>query len=222
MLTGRVAFPAPTEYARLAAVLSATPEPITSTDPQLALIVPFFEKALQKDRARRFQSAIEMSVALDEYAPDPPTLAPNRQSFVGDAVRQSFVSPLAAKPSEWTLSTERVSLPSEVAALNAPGTTKASSGVTIKVEEGEVLVAQVDVSGHSSTLASPNRDSRSASQAPPPVVIVPDEELADARNRAEGGGVPMTGFSGKLLGLLVTLAFGLGILVGNMLAHHHP
>ena len=42
MLTGRVAFPAPTEYARLAALLSVEPEPIERCDPSLAPLAPFF------------------------------------------------------------------------------------------------------------------------------------------------------------------------------------
>src|SRR5580658_181316 len=40
MLTGRVAFPAPTEYARLAAVLRFDPEPVESVDHELALLGP--------------------------------------------------------------------------------------------------------------------------------------------------------------------------------------
>ncbi len=64
MLTGRVAFPAPTEYARLAAVLNTTPAPIESVDRELARIAPFLNVALQKDRAHRYPSALEMARAL--------------------------------------------------------------------------------------------------------------------------------------------------------------
>jgi serine/threonine-protein kinase len=64
MLTGRVAFPAPTEYARLAAVLSTVPPPIESVDPQLGVLSAFMVKGLEKDRERRYQSALEMSRAL--------------------------------------------------------------------------------------------------------------------------------------------------------------
>jgi serine/threonine-protein kinase len=64
MLTGRVAFPAPTEYARLTAVLTMEPEPIEQVDPGLAPIAPFLARALKKDRALRFQSAAEMAQAL--------------------------------------------------------------------------------------------------------------------------------------------------------------
>ncbi|HXN30307.1 MAG TPA: serine/threonine-protein kinase, partial [Polyangiaceae bacterium] len=64
MLTGRAAFPAPTEYARLLAVLSTEPEPIERVDPALAPLAPFVVQALNKNRDHRFGSAIEMARAL--------------------------------------------------------------------------------------------------------------------------------------------------------------
>jgi serine/threonine-protein kinase len=64
MLSGRTAFPAPTEYARLAAVLGSTPEPLEKIDPTLAPIAPIVLRALEKDRANRFTSALEMARAL--------------------------------------------------------------------------------------------------------------------------------------------------------------
>ena len=50
MLTGRPAFPASNEYARLAALLSTEPEPVQNIDPSLAPLAGFFERALKKDR----------------------------------------------------------------------------------------------------------------------------------------------------------------------------
>jgi eukaryotic-like serine/threonine-protein kinase len=64
MLTGQVAFPAPTEFARLAALLTAEPQPIEQVDAALAPLAPFIRRALQKDREQRFSSATEMSRAL--------------------------------------------------------------------------------------------------------------------------------------------------------------
>ncbi len=64
MLTGRVAFPAPTEYARLAAVLNTSPPPLEAVDPQLSRLSAFVQLAMQKDRAQRFQSGLEMARAL--------------------------------------------------------------------------------------------------------------------------------------------------------------
>jgi eukaryotic-like serine/threonine-protein kinase len=69
MLTGRSAFPAPTEYARLAALLSSEPEPVERVDPSLAPLSAFFERALKKDRAERFSSAVEMARALSAAVP---------------------------------------------------------------------------------------------------------------------------------------------------------
>src|SRR5580693_6762586 len=50
MLTGQVAFPAPTEFARLASLLTAEPQPIEQVDAALAPLAPFIRRALQKDR----------------------------------------------------------------------------------------------------------------------------------------------------------------------------
>jgi hypothetical protein len=61
MLAGRAAFPAPTEFAKLAAVLNSQPPNIETIDPKLLAFGPFFQRALQKDRTHRFQSAREMS-----------------------------------------------------------------------------------------------------------------------------------------------------------------
>ncbi|HTQ43084.1 MAG TPA: serine/threonine-protein kinase, partial [Polyangiaceae bacterium] len=51
MLTGRVAFPAPTEYARLSAVMHATPDPLDKVDPILAPVAPVVARAMAKDPA---------------------------------------------------------------------------------------------------------------------------------------------------------------------------
>jgi serine/threonine-protein kinase len=64
MITGQVAFPAPTDFARLAALLTTEPQPIERVDPALAPFAPFLHRALQKDREQRFSSAADMSRAL--------------------------------------------------------------------------------------------------------------------------------------------------------------
>jgi len=66
MLSGRSAFPAPTAYARLGAVLNTSPPPLDTLDPQLARISPFVQKAMAKDRNLRFQTAQEMGRSLAE------------------------------------------------------------------------------------------------------------------------------------------------------------
>ena len=69
MLTGRPAFPAPTEFARLAALLSSEPEPVQKIDPSLTPLASFFERALKKDRNARFATATEMARALVAAVP---------------------------------------------------------------------------------------------------------------------------------------------------------
>ena len=68
MVSGRVAFPAPTEYARLFAVLSHAPEPVERIDPTFAAIGPFCARAMQKDREQRFASALDMARTLGQAA----------------------------------------------------------------------------------------------------------------------------------------------------------
>ena len=76
MLTGRVAFPAPNEYARLSAVLSTTPLTLEQIDPQLSRLSAFVQLSMQKDRAQRFQSALEMARALAASVGLEPHVAP--------------------------------------------------------------------------------------------------------------------------------------------------
>jgi eukaryotic-like serine/threonine-protein kinase len=64
MLTGRRAFEADNEFARMILVLSEGPEPIETVAPQYAHWAPFFEKALARAPSERFQDAAEMALAL--------------------------------------------------------------------------------------------------------------------------------------------------------------
>jgi serine/threonine protein kinase len=102
MLTGRSAFPAPTEYARLAALLSSEPEPVQRIDPTLGPLTSFFERALKKDRNERFSSAVEMARALSTAVPGlggRPSAAPlplSRLPDVPSLLGQRFESPRTA------------------------------------------------------------------------------------------------------------------------------
>jgi serine/threonine protein kinase len=83
ILTGRQTFIAPTEFARLTMILTAEPDAPSSASPALSPYDSFFRRALQKDRAQRFQSADEMSQALAAVAnvsPVGPTLSSPQQS----------------------------------------------------------------------------------------------------------------------------------------------
>jgi serine/threonine protein kinase len=69
MLTGRTAFPAPTEFAKLTAVLTTEPEPLERVDPALAPLGTFVARALKKNRDERFASALDMARALSAVSP---------------------------------------------------------------------------------------------------------------------------------------------------------
>jgi serine/threonine-protein kinase len=68
MLLGIPAFPAPTEFAKLTAVLTQEPEPAARVDPSVAAFGPFLAKAMAKNREERFRSASEMADALAAVA----------------------------------------------------------------------------------------------------------------------------------------------------------
>jgi serine/threonine-protein kinase len=95
ILTGRQTFPAATEFARITQILTAEPDPPSSVSPALAAFDAFFRRALQKDRAHRFQSAEEMSRALASIplAMSMTTPAPQRVSV-------SPVGPTLSSPTE--------------------------------------------------------------------------------------------------------------------------
>jgi serine/threonine-protein kinase len=221
MLSGRVAFAAPTEYARLAAVISNQPTPIESVDPELAVVAPFLARALEKDRERRFQTAREMADALETIVPsappsvteETPTLdtekVPPPQSTGEGAARVSQRERGKEAGAAWSLVTDKTNPPVDapVPATPSPGAAKG------------VLTAVVSA-GHSSTLASPNRGPSTAPPPPAPaVVVVPDEELPAARARQTS--IPpippevfIPGVARPIVAMLVTVALALGFTIG--------
>ncbi len=64
LLTGREAFPAPNELAKLTQVLTTDPPPIDQGKPNLVPWRGFFARALARDPAQRFSSAEEMERAM--------------------------------------------------------------------------------------------------------------------------------------------------------------
>jgi serine/threonine protein kinase len=96
MLTGTLAFPAPTEFARLAALMSLEPEPIERIDPALAPLAPFIARALKKDRNERFASAHEMAHGLAAAVPHlgvRPSAAPRPLNRLPDVASILVLSP---------------------------------------------------------------------------------------------------------------------------------
>jgi serine/threonine-protein kinase len=64
LLTGTSPFPADNEFARLTSVLTEEVKPIDRIAPHLAAWTPFFQRALAKEPAQRFQTADEMAAAM--------------------------------------------------------------------------------------------------------------------------------------------------------------
>ncbi len=104
MLAGRGVFPAPTELARLAALLTTEPPPIERVDPTLAPLGPFLQRALKKDRDERFSSAVDMARALSAAMAgglgrsDPPPLSATLSSPAEAPPRARSVRPPAVAP----------------------------------------------------------------------------------------------------------------------------
>jgi serine/threonine-protein kinase len=99
MLTGKVAFPAPTEYARLAAVATFNPDSLERFDASLATISPIVERAMQKDPARRFASALEMARALPSTRTSNPPPPMDAQPTLQTNPNPTPLSRLPAVPS---------------------------------------------------------------------------------------------------------------------------
>jgi serine/threonine-protein kinase len=132
LLAGRVAFPAPTEYARLQAVLNATPAPIEQIDPQLARLSAFVRLALQKDRAQRYQSALEMARALagatglDLSGAQPISHLPNVPSLFLPSQHMPVAPSVSGSGSPGTLAMAPISVKIALAPGKGPGGTLAS------------------------------------------------------------------------------------------------
>ncbi len=192
MLTGRVAFPAPTEYARLSAVLNSNPPPLESVDPMLGRLSAFVQLAMQKDRGQRYQSALEMARSLaGAMGTDAGTVGPTPISRLPDV------------PSVWMPVRPRLASPSGSA---PPPTTIAPNTPPVALPP----------KGPGGTLASP--PGRPVSEAPPQVAIVSTQGTLPSENlpmlSAHGAarrGVPMWAavvlvVSAALLGFALGLA----------------
>jgi serine/threonine-protein kinase len=132
MLTGREAFPAATDFARLAAVMSVDPEPIDQIDPALAPLAPVVAKALKKDRNERFASAQEMAHALTSAVPGlglRPSGAPQPLPRLPDQ------TPLMAR-----LPPEPGSIPTTMPAAGAPPPSPVSATAAAPAQGGPLPV----------------------------------------------------------------------------------
>jgi eukaryotic-like serine/threonine-protein kinase len=230
MLTGRTAFPAPTEYARLSAVLQSNPEPIETVDPELAPLAPFLAKALQKDPAARYQTARDMSLALHAAS------LIDRRSVPGEPNSRVVVAPLSRLPDRaWVEGSAVASLvpsggpPSGVPSrplTPAPGSAPPAAAVD---EQGATHFEPV--APKSSTLASAGL---SMSTTPPPGFASGAPMVARASGAPpaivkDGGAAPAKvepvarrgGVRGWVVLLLVLVSLGAGLCGGIVLAHYY-
>ena len=220
MVTGRVAFPAPTEYARLAAVVSTNPEPVEMVDAQLAPLGPFVMHALEKDRGSRFQSALEMVRALGALA----------QSLDPSGGARNEASALSRLPDVAPMFAPSVADPRGAAPFTTPGEVWAPGPFAGAIPE--TLGAPAPAPKASGTLASASRPFAVLAEAQPQVVVVashggsglgetlPSQDLPmlapHGASRASSPGLMLRG-GGVRVGivvLLVVLALVAGMLIG--------
>lgn len=211
MLTGRVAFPAPTEYARLAAVLNTQPPRIETVDPQFAPLAAFVAQAMEKDRAVRFQTGLEMARALAATTIDAPSplspRAPPALSRLPDVPSVLLTSPGGA--------TVPASLDDAAASALAPPTAHVAQAPRIDGHPGGTLSS----AGVSSLAATPG-----SSAADGGVAIaygsngtLPSENLPMLR--AHGGG-EARGVAMSVVLMLIAAALAVGFLLGFLAAQH--
>lgn len=105
MLTAQEPFPSANEFARLTAVLTEEPIPVTAKNPALGAWVPYFARALAKDPNQRFQSAEEMATATmrtlrgEPLAPAQPAAPPSQLAPASMQGPSSAYAPPAGQPS---------------------------------------------------------------------------------------------------------------------------
>jgi eukaryotic-like serine/threonine-protein kinase len=209
MLTGRTAFPAPTEYARLFAVLNNTPEPIETVDPQLAPLSAFMVKAMDKNRETRFQSALEMNRALTALA--------------GQADPMSRAQPLSRLPEVGSLFSPAMS------AIAGKSPQATSTFLPARDASPRTLAEPQPASkGPHGTLTSPARPDvlAAAGLQPAPVIVMssgggtlPSNDLPMLEPVTSGAPRLRRGVDPRILVALVVAAlvagFGLGFVVGR-------
>lgn len=201
MLTGKVAFPAPTEYARLGAVLNSTPPALETVDPQLARLQAFVSLAMQKDRAQRYQSALEMARALNA--------ATGEQVASGQAPP---ISRLPDVPSVWMPTNPGQPTP-------ATPLVQAQPTIVETERNPQTMVEPPTDKGPGGTLAS--RAGRPVTEPPPQVMIasqgtLPSENLPMLRAHGARKGVAVWAVVVLVLGALVA-GFLLGLATARLL-----
>jgi serine/threonine protein kinase len=209
MLTGRVAFPAPTEYARLAAVLSSEPESLERIDVSLAPLAPFLAVALRKNREDRFPSALEMARALAVAAP---SLAQRSDGSVGK-ITAAAALPLSRLPDVPSVFTPSLLIQSP----NHDLPTHPSQATPLTAAAEQVRVPARAPGG---TLASSAGSQPPVADPAPYVMMVPPQTLGETLPSndlpiiARGGGTVIQGVPPWVVVVLVLGALVAGFLLG--------
>ncbi len=202
MVTGRTAFPAPTDYARLAAVLQTTPLAIERIDPQLAALGPFLGRAMQKDPALRFQSAREMAVALGKAA-----TATEKQPISGTSASRVVVSPLSRLPEQvWTGATTAPSRVVEETPRTPPPT---ATPVPVPVQ---TMPPPGNASGGDDTLASAGLAGGAGAAPSPPNAMKVEPGPTAAQVRTLAAARPLRKRTGWRTPTVIALALFAGVL----------
>jgi serine/threonine-protein kinase len=204
MLSGRVAFPAPTAYARLAAVVSTDPEPLETIDPALEPLSGFVMRALKKNREERFGSALEMARALAAAAPG---VVARSDGSVG---RIAVGLPFSRLPE----------LPEMAASGTAPAPAAAAQGrssfipATTPVDGTPRLSPRPDAPGAPAAIENGQQVVVITQQSLALGETLPSKDLPVISRDEARRGVPFL-----VVVLLVVVALGAGLLSGWILAH---
>jgi len=207
MLSGRVAFPAPTEYARLAAVMSMNPEPLEKIDPALSALSPLIERAMQKDASQRFASAIEMARALSAIAATSGPTDTSRNNPMPlsrlPAVPSLFAPSSGISPGA---SSERQT-PAAPPHAAPPGQAKAPGGSTLQ-------------SALAGPIPTPMPPPRVVVLDPPQGSTMPSHDLPILEAPPSGQGAPLLGrrVEARIVVLLVLAALLAGAVLGYAVA----
>jgi serine/threonine protein kinase len=207
MLTGHVAFPAPTEYARLSAVLSIEPEPLDRLDPALKPLAPIVARALKKNRSERFASALEMARALAMATSGEVA----RSDVAGEVASPGGARPLSRLP--------------DVPSLFTPSAAASSQGASPLAQTAPApLDAQVGRQKPGGTLASA-ADPHAVAEFKPPVNVaaigetLPSKKLPTLIERAVR---TARGVAPALVVVLVSISLAVGFLLGWAVARMTP
>jgi serine/threonine-protein kinase len=210
MLTGRAAFPAPTAYARLAAVVSVEPEPVERIEPALTPLAGFVARALKKSRDERFSSALDMARALVAAAP---SVVARSDGSVGRIAAVMPFGSVADSPA--MVASSQVVAPTAAAGPGRwPSTVPAPVATTpaLGVDVSETALGDADASGADNEIVALRP---ALSQQSPAGETLPSKDLPVISRRE---GARRWRVSLVVVVLLVVVALGAGLLLGWTLA----